>query len=253
MNRILITADGAAGHRAHFMSFRLERRPNQVEERGLERQHVRILVVRERAASVVICTFIPWSTRLTMCCACVSGCTLPPMLPKAINGAPSFITKPAMMVWNGRLRGATMLGLLGERERRTAVVQHEAARRHSGAAAVDAEHAVHERHHVAPPIRRRHVDRAALGAAGDARLRSGVEIDLAAQRRRGPSRSAAPPALSRISGRRSSPADRSQLRSTNRCQFIGSEGPRAVQEFPASARILRDVQHLSGALAGGGN
>ena len=51
-----------------------------------------------------------------MCCACVSGCTLPPMLPKAINGAPSFITKPAMIEWNGRLCGATMLGLLGSSE-----------------------------------------------------------------------------------------------------------------------------------------
>jgi len=51
-----------------------------------------------------------------MCCACVSGCTLPPMLPNVISGAPSFMTNPAMMVWNGRLRGATILGLAGSSE-----------------------------------------------------------------------------------------------------------------------------------------
>ena len=52
-----------------------------------------------------------------MCCACVSGCTLPPMLPNVISGWPSFITKPAMIVWNGRLRGATMFGLFGSSEK----------------------------------------------------------------------------------------------------------------------------------------
>ena len=51
-----------------------------------------------------------------MCCACVSGCTLPPMLPNVITGAPSFITKPAMIVWNGRLCGATMFGLVWSSE-----------------------------------------------------------------------------------------------------------------------------------------
>ena len=52
-----------------------------------------------------------------MCCAWVSGCTVPPMLPKVISGAPSFITKPAMIEWNGRLRGATTFGLAGSSEK----------------------------------------------------------------------------------------------------------------------------------------
>ncbi len=51
-----------------------------------------------------------------MCWACVSGCTLPPMFPNVINGCPSFITKPAMIVWKGRLCGATTFGLFGSRE-----------------------------------------------------------------------------------------------------------------------------------------
>ena len=35
---------------------------------------------------------------------------LPPITPKLICGLPSFVRKPGMMVWNGRLPGATMFG-----------------------------------------------------------------------------------------------------------------------------------------------
>ena len=91
------------------------------------------------------------------------------------------MTKPAMMVWNGCLPGATWFGPGFERERRAAVVEDEAAWPHRGPAAVHAEDAVHERHHVAPPIRGGQVDRAAVGAAGDRRLAGLVRIDPAAQ------------------------------------------------------------------------
>jgi hypothetical protein len=41
------------------------------------------------------------------------------MLPNVMSGCPSFITNPAMIVWNGRLRGATTLGLRGSSENPT--------------------------------------------------------------------------------------------------------------------------------------
>jgi hypothetical protein len=49
---------------------------------------------------------------LTMCWTCAWGCVPPPMFPNAINGRPSFVMKLAMMVMNGRFRGA--IGLAQE-------------------------------------------------------------------------------------------------------------------------------------------
>jgi hypothetical protein len=39
---------------------------------------------------------------------------LPPMRPSVITGSRPFMTKPGMMVWNGRLRGPTWFGWPGE-------------------------------------------------------------------------------------------------------------------------------------------
>jgi DNA-binding response OmpR family regulator len=46
-------------------------------------------------------------------CRWPCGCMLPPITPKLICGWPSFVRKPGMMVWNGRLPGATTLGWPG--------------------------------------------------------------------------------------------------------------------------------------------
>ena len=45
-----------------------------------------------------------------MTCAWPCGCMLPPITPKLITAFPSLVTKPGMMVWNGRLPGPTWFG-----------------------------------------------------------------------------------------------------------------------------------------------
>ncbi len=42
-------------------------------------------------------------------CACIE----PPITPKLMSGCPLRVTKPGMIVWNGRLRGATTLAWSG--------------------------------------------------------------------------------------------------------------------------------------------
>jgi hypothetical protein len=49
---------------------------------------------------------MPKSIRFTSTCACACGCTEPPITPNASHGCASYITKPGMIVWNGRLPGA---------------------------------------------------------------------------------------------------------------------------------------------------
>ena len=71
-----------------------------------------------------------------------------------------------------------------ERERRAAILEHEAVRSDRRPAAVLAIHAVNQRHHVPPAIRRRQIDRPAVRAHGHAGLRRGVGIDPAAERLR---------------------------------------------------------------------
>ena len=70
-----------------------------------------------------------------------------------------------MMVWKGRLRGATTFGLRGSSENAsTAILEHEAIPAHGRPAAVLAIDAVNQRHHVAPAIRGRQIDRSAVRA-----------------------------------------------------------------------------------------
>ena len=82
--------------------------------------------LRELAASVVICTFIPWSTRLTMCCARLG-------LHAAAHVAEGHQRRAILHHEAGDdgverpLARRHDVGTLGiERERRTSVVQHEA-------------------------------------------------------------------------------------------------------------------------------
>ena len=71
-----------------------------------------------------------------------------------------------MIVWNGRLCGATMFGLFGSSENaEPRLCSTKPYGAHGGAAAVDAEDAVNQRHHVAPAIGGGQIDRAAVGAA----------------------------------------------------------------------------------------
>ncbi|MNR33087.1 hypothetical protein D3C85_1507300 [compost metagenome] len=67
-------------------------------------------ITRQRGASLAACGFWPKSaSRLVICtwpCACID----PPITPNEASGAPSRIRKPGMMVWNGRLPGATWFG-----------------------------------------------------------------------------------------------------------------------------------------------
>ncbi len=71
-----------------------------------------------------------------------------------------------------------------QRERDAAVLQHEPVRRHGDAASVDGEHAVDERYHVAPPVGRRQVDRPALDPTLRRRHRSVAHVDTVAERGR---------------------------------------------------------------------
>ena len=42
----------------------------------------------------------------------------PPIRPKLSQGLPSLVTKPGMIVWNGRLRGSRRLRWFGSRAKR---------------------------------------------------------------------------------------------------------------------------------------
>ena len=53
----------------------------------------------------------------TSVCMWPCGCMLPPITPKLMTGAPSLVRKAGMMVWNGRLPGATRFGLHGSSEK----------------------------------------------------------------------------------------------------------------------------------------
>ena len=68
---------------------------------------------------------------LRMACAC----WLPPMSPKAMTGWPSFMRNPGNRVWNGRLCGAMMLGLLGSSENSAPRLFNRTVARHGDAGA----------------------------------------------------------------------------------------------------------------------
>ena len=53
----------------------------------------------------------------TSVCRWPCGCMLPPITPKLICGWPSLVRNAGMMVWNGRLPGATQLGLAASRQK----------------------------------------------------------------------------------------------------------------------------------------
>src|SRR5688572_28683551 len=63
-------------------------------------------------------------------------------------------------------------------ESRAAVMQHEAIARHRNPAAIHVEHAVHDRSHIAPAIRRHEVDGAALQIARHPGYAGLVHVDL---------------------------------------------------------------------------
>ena len=95
------------------------------------------------------------------------------MLPNVMSGCPSFITKPAMICMEGPLAGRHHVRALRivRRIQKPLLCRTKPVRGRGDAAAVDGKHAMNQRDHVAPSIGGREIDRAALGAAGDARLR----------------------------------------------------------------------------------
>ena len=68
---------------------------------------------RNRGASPASCTSMPKSIMLQITCACPWACMSPPIKPKLSQGWPSLVTKPGMIVWNGRLRGSRRLRCWG--------------------------------------------------------------------------------------------------------------------------------------------
>ena len=91
------------------------------------------------------------------------GCMLPPITPKLITGWPSLVRKAGMMVWNGRLPGATTFGLAGvEAEAVAAVLQAQAVARHHHARAEAHVVALDEADHHAALVGGGQVDGAAL-------------------------------------------------------------------------------------------
>ena len=64
---------------------------------------------RTRAASPASCRFMPWSMMFDSTCQWPCGCIGPPITPNGMNGLPSLVTNPGMLVWSERLCGASEL------------------------------------------------------------------------------------------------------------------------------------------------
>ena len=74
-------------------------------------QPVKVVFVN-RPASSASCGVRPKSAMSATNCACACAWFHPPMIPNAMR-VPSFSMKPGMIVWSGRLRGASVFGWFG--------------------------------------------------------------------------------------------------------------------------------------------
>ena len=73
----------------------------------------------------------------------------PPITPNETSGAPSFVTNPGMIVWNGRLPGARRSGVVVESEKFAAILQRKSEPVGNHARAESAIVALDQRNHVA--------------------------------------------------------------------------------------------------------
>ena len=73
---------------------------------------------RNRGASPASWTSMPKSIILQITCTCPWACMSPPISPKLSQGWPSLVTKPGMIVWNGRFRGSSRLRWFGSSAKR---------------------------------------------------------------------------------------------------------------------------------------
>jgi hypothetical protein len=127
-------------------------------------------MMRQRGASLAACGLRPWPAMRAATCTWPCACIEPPITPKPCSGWPPRIRKPGMMVWNGRLRGATWLGWPSDqREAPAAVLQRDAGVGHHHARAEALEVGLDQRHHHPALVGRGEVGRAAavrLAGAG---------------------------------------------------------------------------------------
>ena len=127
---------------------------------------------RNRGASPASWTSMPKSIMLQSTCACPWACMSPPIRPKLSQGLPSLVTKPGMIVWNGRLCGSRRLACDSvEGEQAAAVLEREAEVARDVVRAEPVEVALDQADAVAVLVDDRHVDR--VGLAGLARRRAG--------------------------------------------------------------------------------
>ena len=117
----------------------------------------------QRGASSTAWAFIRWSTSRVIVCTWPGGWIGPPMTPNAASGAPSRVTKPGMIVWNGRLLPGHLIRMAGhEREAGAAVLQADAGARHDDRRAEAHVVRLDQRNHHAARIAGRKIDGAAL-------------------------------------------------------------------------------------------
>ena len=138
---------------------------------------------RQRGSSSAACGSRPRSTRCETTCRCPCGCMCPPITPNGPSSAPSRSSRPGMIVWYGRLPGASRLGWPGlEREAVPAVLQRDAGAGRDDERAEAVVHALDQRAGVAVLVDRAQVDRAARLERARPRARRRAPGSISARR-----------------------------------------------------------------------
>ena len=124
---------------------------------------------------------MPKSIMLQITCACPWACMSPPITPKLSQGLPSLVTKPGMIVWNGRfLRLQPVEMVRVEREQAAAVLEREAQVARHVVRAEAVEVALDQADAVEVAVDDRHVNRVGLRRVARHRVQVGpLRLDLA--------------------------------------------------------------------------